>query len=196
MPTATELLARASVPKPRAERTVTLVEAQHLYARQLRLFEEAAEIGDGKASADDENRTGEPRKAGERGNPRLDEIRAEVAELKEQLAEHQSVVSLEGMSGGEWQNWKDEHPPREGNDDDDTLGGLCNTSDLLAHLGRFVAGWDGDGIDAAKWDGGLAANVCYMSLRDLVVDVIDMHEVSFPKATRPISSTTSGAATG
>lgn len=189
MPTLAELRARKSQPRPRAHQTCTLVEGQHLLDEESQLLEELSDL---QAQVRDSDGNPSPtRKMGQGLPPRADEIKARVKELQSELLDHQGVVSLTGMTGGEWQNFKDEHPAREGNEDDERVAfARCNSSALFAALGRFVSAWDGEDVDAAAWDDWLADRICYADRRDMVTAVVEMQEAKLPKGRSPISSST------
>lgn len=196
MPTLEEIRARgANAPRPKSTHTVTLVTGQHLLDEQKRLSEELTDIMV-RATRTDENgeRVGPPRKASERDlPPRAAEIRTEVAALYEQLSEHQGEVTLVAdMSDGEWLRWKDEHPPREDNTADERIGwGYCNTSDLYAELGRFVAQWEGEDVAPGAWDEWLAAQITFADKRDLVHAIVELYETKVSRAPKsPSSSST------
>lgn len=204
MATLAELRARTGpVPLPKATRTVTLVEGQHLLDESQRLEEERVDLliqveRDAEKTADDgRDRT---QKAGQKPEPtqppRLDEIRAEQRALAERIAEFQGVLGLTGISGGEWQRFKDENPAREDNDADQRLaGGTCNTSVLFSALGRFVTSWNDEALGDGDWDAWLAERICYADRRDLVTAVVELHESRLPRIPKVASSQTEPAAT-
>lgn len=190
MPTLAELRAQSGPkPLPKATRTVTLVEGQHLLARSQQLQEELVDLlmqaqRDGEAAKDDgRDRT---RKAGQKADepdPRIEKLKTEMKSVVDQLAEFQSVVELSGFTGGDWQRYKDAHPPREDNKADrDLTGDLCNSSDVFNDLGRFVVSWEGEDVADGDWDGWLAERICYADRRDLVAVVVDMHEARLPRS--------------
>lgn len=196
MPTLAELRAQAGPkPLPKATRTVTLVEGQHLLAKSQQLQEELVDLlmqaeRDREAAKDDgRDRT---RKAGQKADdpdPRIEKRRAEIRSVVDQLEEFQSKVDLTGFEGGDWQRYKDQHPPREDSKADrDLTGDLCNSSDVFNDLGRFVVAWQGDALLDGDWDGWLAERICYADRRDLVKVVVDMHEARLPRAPKSQSS--------
>lgn len=202
MPTLAELRAQSGPqPLPRAFRVVTLVEGQHLLAESKRLADELEDIARQAARVDEDGeRTGPPRKAGEGSNlgPRADEVKARLGELPDELANYQGEIELRGITGGEWQRFKDDHPPREDDKADIRLtGALCNASDLFAALGRFVASWNGEPVAADDWDKWLAERITYSDRRDLVTAVVEMHEAGLSRSPklRTSSSTTEPSAT-
>lgn len=206
MPTLAELRAQSGPkPLPKKSVTVTLVEGQHLLAQSQQLDEELldlrvqAEVDQAKGDEEGRDRT---RKAGQKKNdsedPRVEEIRAEQRAVVDQLAEFQATLALTGLTGGAWQRYKDEHPPREDNEADLRLTrSLCNSSDLFANLGRFVVAWEGEELADGDWDGWLSERICYADRRDLVTEVVDMHESRLPRApkSRSSSSSTRGSET-
>lgn len=201
MPTLAQLRAQSGPrPLPRAERLVTMIEGQHLLAESEALRDELADLLLNVTRSDaDGNPTGKPRKQGERGlPPRAKEIQESQRELLERLAEFQGVVTLRGMDGGSWQRYKDDHPPRDGNVADARYaGGHCNSSDLFADLGLFVAAWDEEPVAGSDWDDTLAERITYADRRDLVTAVVEMHETGVARApkSRTVSLSTESSAT-
>jgi hypothetical protein len=204
MPSLAELRAQTGPkPLPKAVRTVTLIEGQHLLARSQQLEEEhldllmAAQRDADKAEDDGRDRT---RKAGEKpesANPRIEELKAKIQGLTVELAEFQAEVGLSGLTGGEWQRYKDDHPPREDNKADLRLtGGLCNASEVFGDLGRFVVSWEGDALTKGDWDGWLAERICYADRRDLVTAVVEMHETRLPRSPKSQSSSSQTVTSG
>lgn len=199
-PTLAELRARTGPkPRPKATRRVTLVEGQHLLDESRRLHEELVDLMASMAGAvDNPERTGPPRKAGAKSDPRIAEIEEAQSTLLKRLAEHQGEVGLTGLDGGAWQRWKDLHPPREDNRADLQLtGGMCDSSALFGELGKFVESWNGETLTDGDWDGWLAESITYADRRDLVTAVVAMHEESVMRS--PFwssgSSTTKGSVT-
>jgi len=197
MPTLAELRAQTGPkPLPKATRTVTLIEGQHLLAQVQALEEEKRDLLV-QAQRDTEQAEDDGRKrtlkAGQKPEPseppRVEEIKAEIKTTVGHLAEFQAEVGLRGLTGGDWQRYKDEHPPREDNKADLQLtAGLCNASDLFADLGRFVASWEGEDLAAGDWNEHVAERICYADRRDLVSDVVDLHETSLPRSPKSPSS--------
>lgn len=198
MPTLAELRAQTGPkPLPKATCTVTMVEGQHLLARSQQLNDELLDVllEADREKAKDEGGRERVRKAGERKppeNPRIAELRAEMQDVVDQLGQFQGLLDLSGLSGGAWQRYKDDHPPREDSKADTTLArGLCNSSDLFADLGRFVVAWDGEELADGDWDGWLAERLCYADLRDLVTEIVDLHESKLSRAPKSQSSSSS-----
>lgn len=197
MATLAELRARKQKQKSRPTRVrrVTLdidllADVQRLEEEKRDLLTEASRRHD-----DDEgnrNPDGSVKKMGQGGEAatRLGEIEAELRALYDRLRESEGEILLRGIAGGEWQRWKDDHPPREGNvTDAEVAFGLCNATDVLDDLGRYVASWNGEDLEPGDWDGWLRDSIAPGDLRDLVSDVVSMHEVSGVRA--PKSSTAS-----
>lgn len=187
MPTLAELRARSGPkPLPKATRTVTLVEGQHLLDDAQRLQEEHADLSTSvRRLGEDGERTGPPPKAGEGSQvpARLAEITEELAAVVDRLGDHQAELGLHGVPGGDWQRFKDENPPREDNAADLRLtAGVCNSSALFAALGRFVATWNDEKVADGDWDSWLAESITYADRRDLVSAVVDMHEAGLARA--------------
>lgn len=186
MPTLAEMRAQTGPkPLPRGSRIVTLIEGQHLLAESEALRDEALDlVAQSMPDVDEDgNRTGPPKKAGQGAKDadkraaRLKEIEDAQAAMLGRLAEFQGEVGLRGITGGEWQRFKDENPPREGNAADLRLtGGNCDSSAVFSALGRFVVSWDGDDLNDGDWDAWLAERIIYADRRDLVSDIVKMHE--------------------
>lgn len=199
-PTLAELRAQTGPkPLPKSTRTVTLIEGQHLLAESQRLEEERidvlvkAERDAERAEDDGRQRT---QKAGQKPEPseppRVAEIRAEQKAISERLAQFQAEIGLQGFTGGDWQRYKDDHPPREDNEHDRLLtGGLCNATDLFNDLGRFVTTWEGDELADGDWNNWLAERICYADRRDMVRDVVELHERSLPRIPKSPSASSS-----
>lgn len=201
MPTLAELRAQSGPkPLPRTTKVVTLVEGQHLLAESEELANELLTIAREATRVDaDGERTGPPRKAGERPTlgPRADEIKARQEQIPDELAGFQGEIGLRGITGGEWQRFKDENPPRKDNANDAKwTRGNCDSAALFAALGRFVGSWDGENVTADDWDKWLSERITYADRRDLVLSVVDMHEQGLARSPkfRSASPTTSPSA--
>lgn len=190
MPTLAELRAQKSRPVPKATVTVTLVEGQHLLDEVQSLMQERQDLLVQHSRTNESGeKTGPPKRQGESRPARIDEIDEAIKAMDERLAEHQGVVTLHGVSGGEWQQWKDKHPARDGNEADQLIaGGWCNASDLFFDLGRYVAEWDGEPLAAGDWDGWLADRIVYADRRSLVSAVVGMHENQAPRIPKSSSA--------
>lgn len=129
------------------------------------------------APADDEDKESRPRRAGEKADPRLADIDAELELLYDEMREAEGELLLQAGDGGAWLRWKDDHPPREGNESDERLAyGLCNASDLMDDLGDYVKAWNGEDFGPGEWDGWFKAKVAPADLGALVNAVVAMHE--------------------
>lgn len=199
--TLAEMRAEASgpPPRPKATRTVTLIEGQHLLDESRRLNEELVDVlaqaqRDRMTEADDDSKA-RARKVGQAPDPdpeppaRALEIKAEQAKMVDQLTEYQAELGLIGISGGEWQLFKEANPARADSQVDLKLaGGHCNADALFAILGRFVATWDGDQLADGDWDNWLAERICYADRRDLIPAVVEMYEEAIFRAPKSRSS--------
>lgn len=171
---------------------------QNLLADVERLEAEEAELREDMGRADsDGNATKPPRKASEKVRPpRLDEVEAELAEMCDRIRASEGELLLRGVTGGEWQRWKDEHPPREDSVTDTRVGyGLVNASDLLEDLGRYVISWNGEALQPDDWTW-FRDQIAAGDLRDIVSSVVLMHErsgVRAPKSLSVSSSSESGS---
>lgn len=195
MPTLAELRALKgnAAPRPRSTHTVTLVTGQHLLDEQKRLQDELLDVmaKAARPTTEDGEPAGPPLKGGQRSTPpRIAEIHAETAALYDRLGEHQGQVTLVGaLSDGEWIRWKDDHPPREDNQADNTIGhGFVNTSDLYGALGMFVAEWDGEPVAPSDWDEWLGERITFADKRDLVTEVVALYETRLNRAPKSQSS--------
>ena len=176
-----------------------------------------------KASEDDPDAAKRVRKAGQKARPqRLVEIDEELAALEDEagvlydrLRETEGELLGRGIPGGEWQRWKDEHPPREvgrhetkrevGEVTEVVQGGpiyhpddvlqtpwgsipVCNAADLRDELGRFMVSWNGEEFAEGDWDGWFAEQIAPGDFRDLVQDVMNAHEASGIRAPKAPSS--------
>lgn len=203
MPTLAELRAQSGpMPLPRAERTVTLIEGQHLLADAQRLAEERDDLlAAGRNTDDDGNPTGPPQKAGQGAKEsrarikRLEEIPSEMAAIVARLGDFQGEVGLTGLTGGDWQRFKDDNPPREDNKADVVYArGHCNATAVFEALGRFVKTWDGEAVTQADWDGWLAERITYADRRELITEVVMLHEQGMNRAPKlPRSSSTTAS---
>ncbi len=203
MPTLAELRAQSGPkPLPRTTKVVTLVEGQHLLAESEALSEELLTIAREVSRVDSEGeRTGPPRKAGEKASlpPRADEIKARQEQIVDELADVQGEVGLVGFTGGEWQRFKNDNPPREDNEQDRRYtGGVCDSAALFVALGKFVKTWDGEPVSESDWDEWLAERITYADRRDLVPAVVQMHEAGLARSPkfRSASPTTSPSVSG
>lgn len=193
MPTLAELRAQSGPqPLPRHTKVVTLVEGQHLLAESEELADELRTISANIVRVDaDGERTGPPRKAGEgsRLPARADEIMARQAEILDDLAAFQGEVGLTGMTGGDWQRFKDDNPPRDGNQQDVKLtGGRCHAGALFGALGKFVTAWNGEATAPDDWDKWLAERITYADRRDLINVVVRMHEDGLARSPKFLTS--------
>lgn len=199
-----EMLAdTAPAPLPKASAVVTLVTGQHIVDELEQIERDYSDLlSSPMPGAKDESgeATGPPLKAGQ-SNRRM----AQARELQERsqdalrrLADHQVTIGLTGISGGQWQRWKDEHPPRQGVASDVAVThGWCNAADLLDDLARYVTSWDGEPLKPGAWDQ-LAEQVVYADRRDLVTKVVEMFENGVTRSpfSQSGSSTTENSATG
>ena len=200
MPSLSEMRARkGSVARPRSTHTVTLVTGQHLLDEQKRLNDELADelVKAARAqSSSDEEGDEKPRKMSERTTPeRVNQIREEIAGLYDKLGEHQGQLTLVGaLSDGQWLSWKQEHPPREDNTDDERVGhGFVNTTDLFNALGSFVAEWDGEALSDGDWDGWLAEQITFADKAALVGEVVALYETRLSRAPKSPGSSSETA---
>lgn len=202
--------AAGPVPLPRATRTVTLVEGQHLLDESERLQNELVDLL-AEAERDEESEEARESKARTRKagtNPgdssaaleaRVEAIRAAQGALWERLAEHQAEVGLVGLSGGDWHRFKEDNPPRPDSELDKRLtGGWCSATAVFERLGDFVKSLDGEELAADDWSSWLAERITYADRRELVSAVVGLHESVLNRVPKSLtaSSTTGTSATG
>lgn len=202
--TMAELLVEAGpAPLPTATRTITLIKGQHLAEEVETLRNElmdflASETEDEAAEriAEEQARV---RKLGAATDeaPRpdastIEKVRARKRELDDELADYQYDVELVGVASGEWVQFKEANPPREGNAEDlRVAGGRCSYVAVLNDLGRYVAKIDGEDVEPGQWKK-FATLVHHSSLEDLVTAVVAMYETRLDRVpkSRSASSTT------
>lgn len=110
-------------------------------------------------------------------------IRARLAELRDELAEHTGTLTLQGVTEGDWRLWVDAHPAREASERDATIAfGCCNADDLIDNLGTFAHSWNGEPLAPGDWDF-LESNAAPGDVKTLAQLVVTMHEsvVDIPK---------------
>lgn len=189
-----ELRAAASgpVPRPKATATVTLVEGQHLLDAFARLHQRMIDVlANAEQSEEAEESKARSRKwVDDAPDSEVEAIKAEQKAILPRLAEFQAEVELVGFEGGEWWRFCEANPPRKDSDIDQRLtGGRCNADAVFQALGRFVATWNGDELQPGDWDSWLAERICVSDRRDMVAEVVDMHEVTVNRV--PFSSSVS-----
>lgn len=198
MKTLAELRADPKPTRPTFTKRLTLdteliANIERLQTEKQDLLHEAA-----AHKSDDPEKSAKPRKAGEGIGRRLAEIDQELVAFFAKMRESEGELLVRGMTGGEWQLWKDEHPPREGNvTDEDVAGKLCNASALLPELHKYAAEWNGEPLAEGDWTGWMANKIAPGDLRDLVATFIWTHEksgVRIPKSLTESSPTETSAA--
>lgn len=159
--------------------------ATGLLAEMQSLTSELAEVLAHPATDEDGPRP--PKRLNPIESPRAVEIKARMAELDAELAEHTGELVIQGVDDGEWGRWADAHPPREegekGHDRDLRHAyGIVNADDLKADLGRYAVSWNGDPLGEGDWDF-IRANAAPGDLKELCQTVVMMHEtaVDLPK---------------
>lgn len=127
----------------------------------------------------------EPKRMGQGANPRIAVLEAEEQALWETMRPNSGELLLMGIDGGAWLRWKDDHPPREGNNSDDLLTfGLCNATELAADLGRYVKAWNGEDLGPDDWSGWMSKRVSPADQGAAVRSIVEMMEtrLSVPKS--------------
>lgn len=150
-----DLRKQKDAPSSLPTRIVTACLDQSLLSDIQRLTAERADLQTQDAlsrSASDDG-DGRPRKMGERANPRIAEIDAELVPLHQRLRDAEGEILLRATDGGSWLRWKDQHPARKDNDLDERLAyGFCNAADLADDLGNYAVSWNGDEFAPGDWD--------------------------------------------
>lgn len=110
--------------------------------------------------------------------PELAAITERLAALYDQIEDATGELRLRAIRDGEWRRWVNDHPPREGDQRDDTVTyGLCNADDLANDLGKWVLSWEGDTLAADDWDTHIAPLVSGGDYKALTQMVLIMQEV-------------------
>lgn len=176
--TLAQLRAEKTRKPTRAARVLRVCLDHDLVEQVQALREEKQDLLLAAAAARGEDESGRPRRLGERGDPRLDEIDRELEALLDRMRESEGKLTVRAGDGGAWQRWKDDHPPRKDNAlDDDVAGGYCNALDLLDDLGTYVEAWNDEDLAADDWDGWLRARISAADLKDACRAVVGLHEV-------------------
>lgn len=185
---------RARKPKSLPTHVMRITLEQELIADTERLEMEKSDLMVEFQRTDAEGeRTGPPLKAGVGKPKRVVEIDEELRVLYDKIRESEGELLLRGITGGDWQAWKDDHPPRPENVTDlQVTYGLCNASELLEDLDQFVTAWNGEDLADGDWNGWLKDAVAAGDLRDMVTAVVAMQErsgVRVPKSLTVSSQT-------
>lgn len=199
MPTLAELLAMPADDRPESTTTVTLIQGQHLLKEAKRLDDERTDllIQEQRSKSDEDDGKARTRKMGQAAkqlSQQLEKNKTDAEALQGRLAALQGEVGLRGMDPGEWQRYKDAHPPRENSRDDrQWTGGWCNATDLLNDLGQFVVSWDGEHVPDGD---AVIMRIAPSDRSQLVHDVVAMHQDRLPRIPKaPISPSTASDAT-
>jgi hypothetical protein len=132
------------------------------------------------ASPADEGGDTVPRRVGQGEHPRVGEIRARLAELLDEMAEHEGELRLRASSDGDWRRWVNAHPARDEGQpghfrDEEVAFGYCNADDLIDSLGTYAHSWNGELLAPDDW-AMLAENVGGPDLKQAATAVVAMHE--------------------
>jgi hypothetical protein len=170
---------------------------QRLRSELQRLVAERVGLPTPKVAEESGERTGPPRKAGQRAeSPRLAEINAEIQAVREKMRDSSGDLVVGAPEDADWQAFKDAHPPREGNRTDEEIAlGMCDATALLADLPKYVVSWGGEEI-AVKHRDAFVKRMAYSDQVAAASAVVAMYEtrVSVPKSLSG-SSETEGSAT-
>lgn len=186
----------------RPTRTVEMCLAQHLVAEAEALGREkfSLMVSAGRAPEDAEQ-DGSTRKLSKGAlPPRAAQIEARLEALYDEMDAETGTLLLRAEPPGDWQRWKDSHPPRVEADGDgqvvnpldlDVAGGYCNALDLYDRLRDFAEAWNDEPISDDDWEF-LTSNAAGGDLKDACRRVIDMQEAGgshAPKSRKPSSGT-------
>ena len=169
---------RKGAPVARTERTYQLCLRLDLMAEVDALNQEWSAFRVAQAVADDDE--SQPRKRlGEGGNHRAEEVRQRLAELRDELEDNTGDLRLRAIRDGEWRQWLNEHPARDGDLRDEQVAfGVCNADDLANDLGKWATAWNGEPLSVDDWDAIFSPNVGGGDRKALVSMVVLMQEVA------------------
>lgn len=168
---------RKGAPVARTERVYQLCLRLDLMAEVDALQQEWSSLRITEAAVDPD--LAPPKRKGEGGNPRAEEVRQQLAALRDQLEDSTGDLRLRAMRDGEWRQWSNDHQAREDDVRDDQVAfGVCNADDLANDLGLWAIAWNGDDLAAGEWDRFFAPNLSGGDLKALVQMVVLMQEVS------------------
>lgn len=127
----------------------------------------------------------------------LDDVHAEQDSLAALMEDHTGDVGLVAMEPGEWQRWRNAHPPRdaetsEGSYDRQFARNYCNADALINDLARWAKTWNGAPFAEGQWEW-VADKAPGGALKTLALLVIDLQEgeMVVPKSRRASSTTPS-----
>jgi hypothetical protein len=149
------------------------------------------------------------------------DIEARIAQIQQdEMPSHQAPCEIVGMTSGEWQRWREKHPPRiigyrettKPNGDVETGDPIYHPDDIeLTHkivpwqvapscnaaevdellLDRFITTVDGEELEPGGWLGWLADAILWNDRRILVRTVVVAHEEQMMRLPKaPVASTT------
>lgn len=176
-------LRAGNAPVALPERSYPLCLRRDLLAKADKLTRElqALPVGDDEGAP--------PKRVGEGAPPKVQEIRARLGALYDEMEEATGELGLRAVSDGEWRRWVNEHGPRDGDQRDELVAyGLCNADDLANDLGKWVVSWDGEPFAADDWSRVFAPKVAGGDLKNLVAIAVQLQEaVEDPKLRRLVS---------
>lgn len=121
-------------------------------------------------------------------SPRVQEIRAELGDLYDEMDDATGELVLRAVPDGVWRRWVNTHPAVEGDQRDEQVAyGLCSADALAGDLGTYAVSWNGEPLADGDWDL-LAPNISGGDLKQLVAIVVQLQEaVEDPKLRRLVS---------
>lgn len=168
---------RKGSPVARTERTYQLCLRLDLMAEVDALTQEWSSLQIAQAVTEEESRP--PKRKGEGGNPRAEEVRKRLAELRDDLEDATGDLRLRAIPDGVWAAWVNEHPVRDGNSRDEQVAfGICDADALADALGMWATSWNGEDLAAGDWDTLFSPSIGGGDRKALVSLVVLMQEVS------------------
>lgn len=174
---------RAEPPKARPTRSVPICLAPNLVAELQELIEELDTLPTVETDEDGvtRNADGTARKMAQGEAPHAVAVRARMAELLDEMSEHEGDMRLQAGDEGVWRRWVNAHPAREEDEpghqrDLQVAGGYCNADDLIETLGTYAHSWNGDPLAAGDWDAIFKDNISGPDKKKLAENVIAMYE--------------------
>lgn len=180
-------LRKGDVPRGLPERSYPLCLRRDLLAEVDALTNQ---LRDAEITGDDvDPESLPPKRLGEGEAPAVTGLRAKLSSLYDEMDEATGDLRLRAIQDGEWRQWVNAHPPRDGDQRDaDIAYGMVNADDLAADLAQWVLSWNGDLLDEGDWDRSIAPLASGGDLKALVSIVLQIQEaVEDPKLRRLVS---------
>jgi len=163
------------------ERTYQMCLAPRLTGEVQSLVSELADAELDAAAAANGDGPAKPKRMGD--PPAVAKIKARLAEVQADMAEHTGTLTLRGTTEGLWRRWVDDHPAAEDNKRDMSVAyGICSADALVDGLDQYAVAWNGVPLNAGDWEF-LRSNAAPGDLKEIARVVVAMHEttVDVPK---------------